>query len=96
MREKKVDILKPIIKGYGKKAQQIQAIEELGELSSALCRYINGKDKTIDKITEEMADVGIMLDQLKIIFNNEPDIQKVVNSKIKRTYQRLGIEDGQK
>ena len=97
MCEKKVEILKPIINVCGEKAQIIQAIEELSELQKALCKFLKANTyENRENIEEEMADVQIMLDQLMIIFDNEKPIQTWVARKITRTYQRLGIEDGQK
>lgn len=93
MCDKKIEILTPIIKTCGEKAQIIQAIEELSELQKALCKYL--KEDTYENrenIEEEMADVQIMLDQLMIIFDNEKQIQTWTARKITRTYQRLGIE----
>lgn len=97
MCEKKIKILTPIIKTCGEKAQMVVAIEEASELQKALCKYlrVEGAGQKFDAlkaITEEMADVQIMLDQLMIIFANEEQMQKVVAEKIERTYKRLGIE----
>lgn len=45
--------------------------------------------KAIDNIKEEMADVTIMLDQLKIMFDNEDTVGKIKSEKIQRLKQRL-------
>ena len=97
MCDKKVEILKPIIKAGGERTQMIVAIEELSELGKALCKYLRAEGEgqkfdAVESITEEMADVQIMLDQLMIIFDNEKQIQTWTARKITRTYQRLGIE----
>ena len=98
MCEKKIETLKPIINACGEKAQMLQSIEELSELSKALCKYIktSGEGQLYDalqNVTEEMADVLIMIDQLMIIFDNEKEVQQVVSQKIERTYKRLGINE---
>lgn len=101
MCDKKVEILKPIINTCGEKAQMIVAIEESSELAKALCKYLRAEGEgqkfdAIKSVTEEMADMQIMLDQLMIIYNNENEIQQIIAQKIERTYKRLGIENGQK
>lgn len=93
MKEERINKLKPIIDGFGEKAQKLKAIEEMSELSKELCKNIYDA-KNHEQITEEMADVQIMLDQLKIIFNNDKAVQEVEKQKIERTYKRLGIENG--
>ena len=72
----------------------IQTIEECSELIKAICKVIkNDTPENRENVTEEMADVSIMLDQMMIMFNNDEDVQKVVASKIERTYKRLGITE---
>ena len=43
-------------------------------------------------IAEEVADVEIMLDQLKLILDIEEDVQRFREKKITRLKERLGIE----
>lgn len=93
MCEKKIEALKPIISACGEKAQMLQAIEEQSELTKALCKYIKQPtEEHKEAVSEEMADVMLMLDQLLIIFDNEKECQQIVSNKIDRTYKRLGIE----
>ena len=81
-----------IISKFGIKNQIIVAVEELSELQKELLKdlrfFEEKKLSSIDNITEEMADVEIMLDQLKIIYNNKEDIEKVKKIKIHRTVER--------
>ena len=81
--------LKPIIDHYGEQAQKIQAVEEMSELIKELCKNINGRAIDKEHITEEMADVIIMIEQLKIIYNNKETVNKVIAEKIKRTQERI-------
>lgn len=69
---------------YGKTTQLIMAMEEMSELIQALSKDIRGKTD-IENIAEEIADVEIMLAQLKIIF----DCKDKVNSKRCRKISRL-------
>lgn len=64
------DILNMAIEKYGPEAQTDMAIEEMSELIKALLklrRYPDSEQAKKD-ILEEMADVSIMLDQMKIIY----------------------------
>jgi hypothetical protein len=42
-----------------------------------------------DAVNEEMADVEIMLDQLRIIFDNEESIARWKEKKVERLERRL-------
>lgn len=75
---------------YG--AQQvIVAIEELSELQKELCKALRFK-VNLQNIVEEIADVEIMLEQMKIYFKiNETEIEEMKKHKIERTKERLEL-----
>ena len=77
-------ILRTAVEKYGQGAQRMKAIEELGELIRALARADDP-----DNIAEEMADVEIMLAQLKIILGNDTDVERWKVKKLQRLNQRL-------
>ena len=78
---------KKLIEKFEAKDQIIVAIEELSELQKELCKYL--RDKTnIRNISEEIADVEIMLEQLKLIFENETPVSIEKEYKLARTYER--------
>lgn len=86
------------INTYGVENQMIKTVEELSELSQALCKSLirlnYTKEKisleSVDNIFEEMADVEIMLEQCKMIFyKSEDKINDYKNKKIKRLERRL-------
>lgn len=77
-----------LIKKYGEK-QVIVAIEELSELQKELCKALRGKPD-IDHITEELADVWIMFQQMKLYFGiDSNEILDVVNMKVERSKKLL-------
>lgn len=50
---------------YGLDHQQLKAIEELGEASAAISRYVlDPSDRNLRQLAEELADAQIMIDQL--------------------------------
>jgi hypothetical protein len=60
-------------------------IEELAELIQVLAKHgrkINGT--SIEKIAEEIADVELMIEQMKIAFKIYKDVEKWKDVKIKR------------
>lgn len=64
-------------------------IEEMSELTKALCKHNRGKTD-IENIKEEIADVHIMLMQMLMLFNiDEEEFLKIVDYKINRTKERL-------
>ena len=67
MNGKGSNICKKAVKVFGKDVQEMMFIEECGELFQALSKKRRGfKDANI---AEEIADVEIMLEQLKYIHN---------------------------
>ena len=59
------------------------AIEEMSELTKELLKNtLRGKDN-IQQITEEIADVTLMLEDLQVMYNiKQSDIDKIVEQKI--------------
>lgn len=54
------------VRQFGRLSQIIKALEEMGELSQSLAKWLNGEPEW-DNIIEEIVDVGIMLEQLDYI-----------------------------
>ena len=77
-------IFKLAIKTYGEAAQEEVAMEELAELITAISHKHRGKEHNI---AEEISDVEIMLEQLKIINNCAAEVENVRKFKIKRLYE---------
>lgn len=82
------EIYKKLISKYGDR-QVIKAVEELSELAKELCKGLNGHGD-IHNIIEEIADVIIMLEQMKIYFDiSQAEIEEIKKKKIERTRERL-------
>jgi len=93
--------LEKVIYKYGKIMQQDIAIEEMSELTKALLKLrraeyenINGRDLHQEKnaVYEEIADVEIMVEQLKIMFDCYSDVESWKEAKLQRLSERLGQE----
>lgn len=89
------EIMQLAIDSYGRVNQVIKTVEELSELSQALCKILTSKftddnSEIFENIFEEMADVEIMIEQCKMIFyKSEDKINDYKNKKIKRLERRL-------
>ena len=86
------DIMLRAIHRYGEAAQIDMAVEEMAELTKALCkvkRATPGATTTaaIANVIEEIADVRIMLDQLRLIFARSTD--EVEEDKLRRLLARI-------
>jgi hypothetical protein len=92
---------------YGFESQSIMMIEEMAELTKAITkykRYIEGLQppseltyiaKLDANIVEEIADVEIMLEQIKhLLYISNDDISEIKAEKIRRTLEL--IEQGGK
>ncbi len=84
-------IYKRAIEKFGVGAQIGMVFEEMSELQKELCKYMRGK-KNIQEIAEEMADVEIMLGQMKVLFG----VDQAVDEEKERKLERLdGLLDGE-
>lgn len=81
-------VLRNNIDFNGEKMQAIVAMEEMSELTKEICKHFRGK-KNIISIAEEIADVEIMLEQLKMIFKCEEIVADKTEEKIGRIYENL-------
>lgn len=87
-----VEELKEIIDYYGVKKQVPVYIEEMSELTKEICKY-QRKLKFTDNTKEEITDVQICLDQLKIILNyTEEEQEKNYKYKVNRQLERIKDE----
>lgn len=77
------------IRQNGYKMQTMVAIEEMSELTKELVKFMRGEHNT-DAIAEEIADVEIMLRQMKIIYDiKDEDVEKLMVIKLKRLKERM-------
>ena len=77
------EILITAIRTFGEKAQEGVAIEECAELIQAISHKHRGRE---NNIAEEIADVEIMIEQLKIINDCRNEVEEIHKQKIERLY----------
>ena len=90
--EERRALLDRAITTYGAPAQMDMAVEEMAELTKALCKIKRAQagcevTAAIGNVIEEMADVQIMLDQLRIIFHRSTE--EAEEAKLERLKNRL-------
>lgn len=79
------------IEKWGRHSQILMAIEELSELMTVLCHSLR-KNKLFSKnhLTEELADVKLMLDEVQYIFHiSDVKLKLARNLKILRVEKML-------
>lgn len=90
--EERRALLDHAITAYGAPAQMDMAVEEMAELTKALCKVKRVScaaeaKAVLENVVEEMADVQIMLDQLRIIFHRSTE--EIEEAKLERLAGRL-------
>lgn len=94
--------IKIIAEHYGYEAQSRQCIEEMAELMQAinkLWRSIGHGQLTeksfkecLENLTEEMADVQIMLWQMEYLLLSDQEVNQMIEKKLDRQLERIEEE----
>lgn len=74
-----------ILYNYGAKVQMLKCCEELSELETAILKHLNKGGDNAKEVLDEMADVYIMLEQMKNVF---PFGENVLNDRIEYKLNR--------
>ena len=83
-----IETLKAAIDKYSPVMQSIVAMEEMGELIQEISKDLRGKGN-IQHMAEEIADVEIMLDQLKVMHGCWDDVSEWRQHKVNRLRDNL-------
>lgn len=82
------EVLELAIETYGNEKQTDMMIEEMSELAKALLKYRRSPySEELESIREEMADVAIMLEQMRLIYGR---YDRWYAYKVNRLAERLG------
>lgn len=76
------------IQQFGEPCQIVVAIEELSELQKELCKLLRGT-YDLDHIAEEIADVEIMLRQIRLILDVGDSVNRWKQRKAQRLWARI-------
>jgi NTP pyrophosphatase (non-canonical NTP hydrolase) len=80
--DKDTELYRCTLATWGEQAQHDQAVEECAELATALLHYRRGKAGA-DRVIDEMADVILMLGQLRWMFGSEKVDRAVTRKRAK-------------
>lgn len=83
-------IIHTALHGFGADKQRIKCIEELSELIKELCKDAIGNGGVFH-IAEEIADVEIMLEQMKVYYNCESTVELFKDRKLEQLARKLNI-----
>lgn len=85
---------KMIAKYYGSSHQAVKAIEEMAELQKELAKYALNDNYNMKNIIEELADVCIMIEQLKYcMIPADVDLNDIIWEKLDRQLKRMEDEN---
>ena len=86
------DVFTKAIETYGEVSQMHMLLEEMSELAKEICKSMRySKKQYKHKVAEECADVEIMLEQIKMVFDIEDDVEMWRLDKVVRLRERLGM-----
>ena len=85
------ETIRRAIRTYGEDAQKVVAIEEMAELQKEIFKDLR-HGGSYDHIAEEIADVEIILEQLKIMYECQTDVQQWIYRKLQRLKERMDKE----
>lgn len=91
-------LIKKIANHYGVKHQNKKAIEEMSELTVALCKVsdVPACDPKVpallDDVITEIADVIVMMEQLKYFYGSS-EVDREIERKINRQIERMSKGD---
>ena len=88
--ESEVKIMQTALDQWGVNAQVGQTVEECAELIVALQKYVIRKKATTEDILDEIADVEMMLAQMRLVLGIDDDaLRKRIEYKFARLNQYL-------
>lgn len=74
---------------YGKEPQLVMLMEECGELIQACSKQLRRKDKSINNLIEELADVRIMIEQIEHLYGIKSFVEDEMEYKLNRQLERM-------
>ena len=87
--EDRKKIYQAAMRKWGADLQTMMAVEEMSELTKEICKIKRGK-MDLDALADEIADVTIMLEQLREIYGLNDAVCDHMDVKILRLQSRVG------
>lgn len=83
------EMINRIADRYGKERQLVMLMEECGELIQACSKQLRRKDKSINNLIEELADVRIMIEQIEHLYGIKSFVEDEMKYKLIRQLERM-------
>ncbi len=87
--EDRKKVYQAAMRKWGVDLQTMMAVEEMSELTKEICKIKRGK-MDLDALADEIADVTIMLEQLREIYGLNDAVCDHMDAKILRLQSRVG------
>ena len=87
--EDRKKVYQAALRKWGADLQTMMAVEEMSELTKEICKIKRGKID-LDALADEIADVTIMLEQLRDIYGLNDAVCDHMDAKILRLQSRVG------
>ena len=87
--EDRKKVYQAALRKWGVDLQTMMAVEEMSELTKEICKIKRGK-MDMDALADEIADVTIMLEQLREIYGLNDAVCDHMDAKILRLQSRVG------
>lgn len=88
MTENEQELFRRAVRAWGLRAQILMLVEEMAELTQELCRMARPRERR--NLAEEVADVEIMLDQLRVALPYlDAAVKRERSAKVQRLAHRL-------
>ena len=87
--EERKKVYQAALRKWGADLQTMMAVEEMSELTKEICKIKRGK-MDLDALADEIADVTIMLEQLREIYGLNDAVCDHMDAKILRLQSRVG------
>ena len=87
--EDRKTVYQAALRKWGVDLQTMMAVEEMSELTKEICKIKRGKID-LDALADEIADVTIMLEQLREIYGLNDAVCDHMDAKILRLQSRVG------
>lgn len=87
--EDRKKVYQAALRKWGVDLQTMMAVEEMSELTKEICKIKRGKID-LDALADEIADVTIMLEQLRMIYGLNDAVCDHMDAKILRLQSRVG------
>ena len=85
------NIYRELVDKFGQQHQMYVLVEEMGEATAAISQFLNRNRDVEEEMLEEIADVVIMLEQMKVIYGER--LVQAVLKKLQKAATHLEDKD---